>query len=233
MHAGAGVVPHRALRARPRRVHELGRGASPARPRTCTRCVTPATTPSMLGKAHLTTRGRARTSATSTTSRRASKRAASPRCTRPATSSRAARRPNRYLDHLAERGLLATRTPQHIADRSYQGENEHGRRRHEVRPDVGRHAVAAAARRDYIDTWHGDLAVRWLEQYDRDAAVLRVRRASPGPHDPWDAPAEAIERWGAADVTMPALHPSARSRGHRPLRRGCSARSSGCPTPTR
>ena len=54
--------------------------------------------------------------------------------------------PNRYIDHLRERGMLDAYA-QHIADRSYQGERETGRGRDEAGADVGRDAVAVAARR--------------------------------------------------------------------------------------
>ena len=107
---------------------------------------------------------------------------------------------NRYLDHLDERGLL-DRYRQHIADRSYQGENESG---------VGATKVVSmwdatpspVPLSDYIDTWHGDTAVRWIEQTDHpDPFFLFV--GFPGPHDPWDAPAEAVERYGPSSPTAP------------------------------
>ena len=82
----------------------------------------------------------------------------------------------------------------------------------------------------YIDTWHGELAVRWLEEYDRDEPFFAFV-GFPGPHDPWDAPTEAIARWGADDVTMPTSTRAARPRRHRPLRRSAQGVPAGSPTP--
>jgi len=55
---------------------------------------------------------------------------------------------------------------------------------------------------DYIDTWHGDLAVRWLERYGGDAPFFAFV-GFPGPHDPWDAPRAAVDAYAPSDVTMP------------------------------
>ena len=45
-------------------------------------------------------------------------------------------------------------------------------------------------------------AVEWIERYDRpDPFFLFV--GFPGPHDPWDAPAEAVERYRDVDISMP------------------------------
>src|SRR5262245_18129693 len=73
---------------------------------------------------------------------------------------------NPYTDHLAQRGLLDAYR-QHLADRSYHGENESGRGATKRVPmwDATPSPVPLA---DYIDTWHGDAAVRWIEQH-RDA----------------------------------------------------------------
>jgi choline-sulfatase len=55
----------------------------------------------------------------------------------------------------------------------------------------------------YIDTWVGDRAVRWLEEYERDEPfVLWV--GFPGPHNPWDAPAEYVARYRDVDIPLPA-----------------------------
>jgi choline-sulfatase len=55
---------------------------------------------------------------------------------------------------------------------------------------------------DYIDTWHGREAVRWIEQYDRDEPFF-LFVGFPGPHDPWDAPQAAVDRYANVDVSMP------------------------------
>jgi arylsulfatase len=108
--------------------------------------------------------------------------------------------PSRYTDFLAANGLLdAYRT--HIADRSYQGENEDGRNATKCVPmwDATPMPLPLSA---YVDTWHGAEAVRWLEQYDRPEPFF-LFVGFPGPHDPWDAPAEAVARYRDVHITMP------------------------------
>jgi choline-sulfatase len=108
--------------------------------------------------------------------------------------------PNRYIDHLAARGLLDAYRG-YIADRSYQGDHEDGQGATKCVPmwDATPSPLPLDA---YIDAWHGDYAARWFEQYERDQPFFAFV-GFPGPHDPWDAPAEAVERYGAADMTMP------------------------------
>ena len=106
-----------------------------------------------------------------------------------------------YIDHLSARGLLDAYRA-HIADRSYHGENESGRdpTKTVAMWDATPSPLPLA---DYIDTWHGDAAVRWIEEYDR-ADPFFCFVGFPGPHDPWDAPAEAVERFGPASPTRPS-----------------------------
>jgi arylsulfatase len=108
--------------------------------------------------------------------------------------------PNRYTDHLRRRGLLDAYR-RHLADRSYHGEHESGRGATKQVPmwDATPSPVPLDA---YIDTWHGDRAVEWIERYERDEPFF-LFVGFPGPHDPWDAPAEAVERYGAGDTAMP------------------------------
>jgi len=108
--------------------------------------------------------------------------------------------PNRYSDHLRERGLLEAYM-QHIADRSYQGENETGSNATKRVPmwDATPMPIPLDA---YIDTWHGNQAVRWIEQYDRAEPFL-LFVGFPGPHDPWDAPQAAVDRYHDVPVSMP------------------------------
>ncbi len=108
--------------------------------------------------------------------------------------------PTRYTDFLAGRGLLdAYRT--HIADRSYQGENEDGQNATKCVPmwDSTPMPLPLDA---YVDTWHGEQAVRWIERYDRQEPFF-LFLGFPGPHDPWDAPAEAVRRYDGVDISMP------------------------------
>ncbi len=107
---------------------------------------------------------------------------------------------NRYTDHLYERGLLDTYR-QHIADRSYQGEHESGLNATKRVPmwDATPLSLPLDA---YIDTWHGREAVRWIEQYDRTKPFF-LFVGFPGPHDPWDAPQAAVDRYDGVEVSMP------------------------------
>ena len=55
----------------------------------------------------------------------------------------------------------------------------------------------------YIDAWHGDRVAQWIQDYDKDEPWF-LWVGFPGPHDPWDAPVEALERYGGVDMPMPA-----------------------------
>lgn len=54
----------------------------------------------------------------------------------------------------------------------------------------------------YVDTWHGDRTVSWIKNYDSEKPFF-MWVGFPGPHDPYDAPRSARERFVAADVPMP------------------------------
>jgi arylsulfatase len=109
--------------------------------------------------------------------------------------------PNRYTDHLAERGLLETYRA-YIAARSYQGDNETGQNATKSVPMWDATPLQIPLE-SYIDTWHGMEAVRWIADYDRDQPFY-LFVGFPGPHDPWDAPREAVARYRGVDVSMPA-----------------------------
>jgi arylsulfatase len=108
--------------------------------------------------------------------------------------------PNRYTDYLAGRNLLGAYR-QHIADRAYQGDNESGQNATKRVPmwDATPMPVPLDA---YIDSWHGRQAVQWIEKYEGDAPFF-LFVGFPGPHDPWDAPREAVERYRDVGVSMP------------------------------
>jgi arylsulfatase len=109
--------------------------------------------------------------------------------------------PTRYTDYLRQRGLLEDYR-RHIADRSYQGEDEHGRNATKRVPmwDPTPMPVPLG---DYVDTWHGQQAVRWIEEFDRPEPFF-LFVGFPGPHDPWDAPQEAVDRYNGIEVSMPS-----------------------------
>ncbi len=54
----------------------------------------------------------------------------------------------------------------------------------------------------YVDTWHGDRTVSWIKNYDSDQPFF-MWVGFPGPHDPYDAPRSAIERFAKGEVPMP------------------------------
>ena len=107
---------------------------------------------------------------------------------------------NPYTDHLRSRGLLDAYR-RHIADRSYQGDNETGQNATKRVPmwDATPMPVPLDA---YIDSWHGAEAARWIGEYER-AEPFFLFVGFPGPHDPWDAPREAVDRYRDTEVSMP------------------------------
>lgn len=108
--------------------------------------------------------------------------------------------PTRYSDYLEQQGLLDV-YKQHIAARSYQGDNESGQNATKTVAmwDATPMPVPLEA---YVDAWHGRLAVRWIEEFDKDQPFF-LFVGFPGPHDPWDAPREAVDLYRDVDISMP------------------------------
>ena len=109
--------------------------------------------------------------------------------------------PTRYTDYLAGRGLLDA-YKKHVADRSYQGENEDGQNATKTVP-MWDSTPMPIPLESYVDAWHGQQAVQWIERYDRQEPFF-LFVGFPGPHDPWDAPAEAVQRYRGVDISMPS-----------------------------
>jgi arylsulfatase len=109
--------------------------------------------------------------------------------------------PTAYSDYLNSQGLLDV-YKRHTAERSYHGENENGQNPTKKVPmwDSTPMPVPLDA---YVDSWHGRQAVQWLERYDRPEPFF-VFIGFPGPHDPWDAPREAVARYDGVEVSMPS-----------------------------
>ncbi len=109
--------------------------------------------------------------------------------------------PSRYTDSLSAQGLLDAYTA-HMRERSYQGEQEDGRNATKSVP-MWDSTPMPIPLHSYVDYWHGAEAVRWIEHYDRPQPFF-LFVGFPGPHDPWDAPAEALHRYRDVDISMPA-----------------------------
>jgi arylsulfatase len=109
--------------------------------------------------------------------------------------------PTKYSDYLAERNLLDAYR-RHIADRSYQGENEDGQNATKCVP-MWDATPSPLPLESYVDAWHGNRAVEWIERYD-NAEPFFLFVGFPGPHDPWDAPEEAVQRYRDVDISMPS-----------------------------
>jgi choline-sulfatase len=109
--------------------------------------------------------------------------------------------PNAYSDHLRARGLLEAYAD-HIRDRAYQGEQETGANATKRIPMWDATPVPLPLDA-YFDYWQGEQAVRWIEEHEGDQPYF-VFVGFPGPHDPWDAPAEARARYEGVDLALPA-----------------------------
>lgn len=99
-----------------------------------------------------------------------------------------------YTDHLAARDLLDTYR-RWVRDRAYSyGDGT-------TLPNWATGSVPIPTE-DYIDRWHGDRAVRWIDERGSDDPFF-LWVGFPGPHDPWDAPADYVARYDAADMPLP------------------------------
>lgn len=108
--------------------------------------------------------------------------------------------PNRYIDMLDRRGLLDVYL-EHLAARSYHGESGRGDSPTKQVPmwDSTPLPISLDA---YVDVWHGEYARSWVESYESEAPFFCFV-GFPGPHDPWDAPAEARRRYDKRRMPLP------------------------------
>lgn len=53
----------------------------------------------------------------------------------------------------------------------------------------------------YLDNWTGDRAARWIENRATEQPFF-LWVGFPGPHDPWDAPAEYVDRYRDTDIPL-------------------------------
>jgi choline-sulfatase len=104
-----------------------------------------------------------------------------------------------YTDYLESRGLLKSY-------RAFIGAQKHcgTANANEHKGDLAGWSAAPGplSIEDYVDVWHGRRAVEWIEQYNDDKPFF-LWVGFPGPHDPFDAPAEAVHRFAGADIPMP------------------------------
>lgn len=103
-----------------------------------------------------------------------------------------------YSDHLEERGLYRN-YQEWVAARMYAGAagTTSTGRPHWALSSAASNPVSGE---DYIDAWHGQRVARWIDEYDR-AEPFFLWVGFPGPHDPWDAPADYVDLY--RDVAMP------------------------------
>jgi hypothetical protein len=118
--------------------------------------------------------------------------------------------PNRYSDYLRSRGLWDAYL-QHLTDRSYQGERETGRAATKKVP-MWDATPTPLPLDDYIDSWHGRLAVDWIGSYDR----VRGRPRSARSVGRAGRSGRAVRERGDAGVA--AVDEASRSRRHWQLR---------------
>ena len=53
-----------------------------------------------------------------------------------------------------------------------------------------------------VDAWHGARTVDWIDAYSGDKPFF-LFVGFPGPHDPWDAPREAVDAYRDVDIPLP------------------------------
>jgi arylsulfatase len=99
-----------------------------------------------------------------------------------------------YTDYLRERGLLETY-------RGFIAGHRHAGRMRVGPPSWTARPVPLEIR-DYADVWHGMRTARWIDEYDR-AQPFFLWVGFPGPHDPWDAPQAAVDRYRPDEIPMP------------------------------
>ncbi len=104
-----------------------------------------------------------------------------------------------YTDYLVSRGRYGAYR-EWVAARRYGSETVDGQPRRLPIWTTGSNPVTGE---DYIDAWHGRRAAQWIEEYDRDQPFFQWV-GFPGPHDPWDAPAEYADLYRRLDMPMPS-----------------------------
>ena len=107
-----------------------------------------------------------------------------------------------YTDYLTARGLYDTYR-QWVGARVYADAAEDVAGQHVTTLPLWTTGSNPVSGDDYIDAWHGRRAARWIEEYDRPQPFFQWV-GFPGPHDPWDAPAQYADLYRNAEMPMPA-----------------------------
>jgi choline-sulfatase len=106
---------------------------------------------------------------------------------------------NPYTEHLEQAGLLD-------AYRSHVGARTYGSLRSDEQPRERLPMWDATPidlpLENYVDAWHGQRVVQWIDEYAFDQPFF-LFVGFPGPHDPWDAPREAVAPYRELDVALP------------------------------
>lgn len=107
---------------------------------------------------------------------------------------------NSYTEHLETAGLL-DEYRRHVGARSYV--RAHSDEERPERLPMWDATPIDLPLESYVDAWHGTRTVDWIDGYASDKPFF-LFVGFPGPHDPWDAPKEAVDRYRDADIPLPA-----------------------------
>ncbi len=118
---------------------------------------------------------------------------------------------NPYTQYLESAGLLEEYR-RHVGARSYGSLRNRGEAR-ERKPMWDATPIALPVE-GYVDAWHGRRVVSWIDDYARDQPFF-LFVGFPGPHDPWDAPREAVAEYEGVEIPLPGstLRPRTPEKG--------------------
>jgi choline-sulfatase len=103
---------------------------------------------------------------------------------------------NAYTEYLESAGLL-DEYRRHVGARSYGFNRPAGER-----IPMWDATPIGLPLEGYVDAWHGRRVVQWIDDYARDEPFF-LFVGFPGPHDPWDAPREAVAAYDDVEIPLP------------------------------